>query len=338
MLAQLFGKKTKQQGRVGIAVTPGKLSVVHLEKRKDAPHLLGCKVEDVESKKEVEAKLSHAVAQMELEDKQCSYVLGPDEYSLHLIEAPKVEPEEMRAAVRWSVKDLLDMKIDDAAIDIFPVPDDAYRGRKMVYVVAAAKNRIQQIAEMVTNADLELAIIDIPELAMKNISNCFIEDSNGAAFMDLRLTGSTMNISHNGDLYLSRRINTQLAPDVMQSLEWENLKDRLVLEIQRSLDYFESQMSKGQINRIVIAQRQQDTEAMCTALDELLSAQVTALDLTSHINSKIELTPELQQQCAYAIGATMRGMKMQDAKQPDPAPADPEVPPASPATPTEEAA
>ena len=175
MLAQLLGKKAKQQGRVGIAMNPGKLSVVHLEKRKDAPYLLGCKAVDVEnSRKSLEAKLVRLVHEMGLAGRQCSYVLGPDEYSLHLIEAPKVEPEELRAAVRWSVKDLLDMKIDDAAIDIFPVPDDAYRGRKMVYVVAAAKTRIRQIAEMVTNADLELAIID---------------DNNGAAFMDLRLTG-----------------------------------------------------------------------------------------------------------------------------------------------------
>lgn len=329
MLAQLFGKKTKQQGRVGISAVPGKLSVVHLEKRDGAPYLLDCRVEDAESRKDMEAKLSDLVKAMELEDKQCSYVLSPEEYSLHLIEAPKVEPEELRAAVRWSVKDLLDMKIDEAAIDVFPVPDDAYRGRNMVYVVASAKSRIQQIAELITKIGLELAIIDIPELAMKNISSCFIDDSNGAAFMDLRRTGSTMNISNDGALYLSRRINTQLDPEVMQSLEWDSLKDKLVLEIQRSLDYYESQMSKRQITRIVIAQRQQDTEAMVAALNDSLAAQVTSLNLAEHIDSHIELTPELQQLGANAIGASMRGIKKQEAK-PDPAPADPdpEQPPA----------
>ncbi len=333
MLAQLFGKKTKQQGRVGISAVPGKLSVVHLEKRDGAPYLLDCRVEDVESRKDMEAKLADLVKAMELEDKQCSYVLSPEEYSLHLIEAPKVEPEELRAAVRWSVKDLLDMKIDDAAIDVFPVPDDAYRGRNMVYVVAAAKTRIQQIAELISGINLELAIIDIPELAMKNISSCFIDDSNGAAFMDLRRTGSTMNISNDGALYLSRRINTQLDPEVMQSLEWDSLKDKLVLEIQRSLDYYESQMSKGQITRIVIAQRQQDTEAMVAALNDSLAAQVTSLNLADHIDSGIDLTPELQQLGANAIGASMRGIKKQEAKpDPAPAPADPEQPP------TEEAA
>lgn len=315
---QLFKKKPKQQGRVGVACVPGKLAIAHLEQRQGSPHLLDCQVHDMESAAQQADLLGKSVKKMDLEEKQCSYVLSPDEYSLHLVEAPAVEPEELRAAVRWSVKDLLDMKIDDAAIDVFPVPDDAYRGRKMVYVVATAKSRIKKIVDLVSNAGLELAIIDIPELVMKNIVTSFIDDSNGAAFMDLRRTGSTMNISNNGALYLTRRINTQMDADVIQSPEWDSLKDRLALEIQRSLDYFESQMDKGQVNRIIIAQRQNDSAEITKQLDELLSAQVTALNLVDHMQSDISLLPELQQIAGAAIGATLRGIKRQEAKLPDP--------------------
>ncbi len=318
MAVQLFKKKAKHQGRVGVACVPGKLAIAHLEQRNGSPHLLDAQVHDLESKDNQKELLSKCVKKMDLEDRQCSYVLSPDEYSLNLVEAPAVEPEELRSAVRWSVKDLLDMKIDDAAIEVFPVPDDAYRGRKMVYVVATAKSRIQKIVEMVTNAGLELAIIDIPELTMKNVVSAFIDDSNGAAFMDLRRTGSTMNISHDGSLYLTRRINTQMGPDVMQSPEWGNLRDRLVLEIQRSLDYFESQMNKGQLTRIIIAQRQSDTAEITRELNELLTAQVTALNLADHMQSDISLLPELQQIAMTAIGATLRGMKKQEIELPSP--------------------
>ncbi len=322
---QLFKKKAKKQGRVGVTIVPGKLALAHLEQRDGAPHLLGCEVRDLESRDGLESELSKLVKEMDLAEKQCSYVLSPDEYSLHLVEAPKVEPEELRSAVRWSVKDLLDMKIDDATIDVFPVPEDAYRGRKMVYVVAANRNRIQKIVELVTKADLELAIIDIPELAMKNITTSFIDDSNGAAFMDLRHTGSTMNISHSGDLYLTRRINTQMESEVMQSPEWDNLKDRLVLEIQRSLDYYESQMGKGQVTKIVIAQRQTDTAEMTKILNESLTAQVTSLDMSDHMQSDSTMTTATQQIASTAIGATLRGIKKQEVKLPDPE--TPEPPP-----------
>ncbi|MEQ8955009.1 MAG: hypothetical protein RL120_12835, partial [Gammaproteobacteria bacterium] len=221
----------------------------------------------------------------------------------------KVEPEEQRQAVRWKVKDLLDMKIEEAAIDVFPVPEDAYRGRQMVYVVATSRSRIRQLAAAITNADLELAVIDIPELCLKNVSNHCLDDSQSVVFMDLRRTGSTMNITHGGDLYLTRRINTQLDPDVLQSADWGSLKDRLVLEIQRSLDYYESQMNKGQINRIVIAPRRNDSRDMARSLDEALAQQVTALNLGDTLQSDVPLTPELQQVGLTAIGATLRGLE-----------------------------
>jgi MSHA biogenesis protein MshI len=219
--------------------------------------------------------------------------------------------------VRWKIKDLLDMKVEDAGIDVFQVPDDAYRGRtNMVYVVATLKSRIESIVEMVSSSGLELAVIDIPELAMKNISSQFMEDDNGIAFLDLRKTGSTMNLTRDGDLYLTRRINTQLDPDVMQSPQWEELKDRLVLEIQRSLDYFESQMGQGQITQIIIARRQHDTTGMTEALNEALTARVSALDLSLHIESEANLSPEMQQTALTAIGATLRlGKKARQARK-----------------------
>ena len=91
------------------------------------------------------------------------------------------------------------------------------------------KSKIKSIVDVVTESGLELAVIDIPELVMKNISSAFIDDENGVALMDLRYTGSTMNISKADSMYLTRRINTQLDPNVMQSADWEMLKDRLVL-------------------------------------------------------------------------------------------------------------
>lgn len=295
------------------------LVLVHTEQKGGSPYLLNCKQIALESAKDAPEVLANLVKELELEGTQCSYVLNPKDYNLHLVEAPNVEPEELRSAVRWKIKDLLDMKIDDAAIDVFQVPEDAYRGRDMVYVVASLKSKIKSIVNTVTDSGLELAIIDIPELVMKNISNCYVEDEHGVAFMDLRRTGSTMNITREDDLYLTRRINTQLDPEVMQAADWEMLKDRLVLEIQRSLDYYESQMGKSPINKIVLAPRQHDSAAMAETLNGLLAADVSVLDLASVLDSKPELTSEIQQTCLPAIGATLRGGK-KPAKPEEPAP------------------
>ncbi len=308
-MVQLFRKKAKPNGRVGLVVNDDLLAIAHVEERGGKPFLLQCSRVELQSEREAGNALSKLVNHLGLAGTQCSYVLNRKDYSLLLLEAPSVEADEMRSAVRWKIKDLLDMKVEDAAIDVFPVPDDAYRGRRMVYVVASRNTRIQSIVNMVNDSGLELAVIDIPELIMKNISSRFIDDEVGVAFMDLRRNGSTMNISRNGDLYLSRQINTQVASDVMQSPEWGRLKDRLVLEIQRSLDYYVSQVGQSPISRVVIAQRQHDGAEMVAALNEFLDAEVSILDLAQNIDSDLELTPELQQICMAAIGATLRGSK-----------------------------
>lgn len=313
---QLFKRNKKSNSRVGLAIQSDQLVLAHVDIRKGEPYLLHGRTQQLDSEKEAGKALAKLVKELGLDGKQVSYVLSPQDYHLHLVEAPKVEPDELRAAVRWKIKDLLDMKVDDAAIDVFPVPKEAYRGRDMVYVVAAQKSRVRNLVEMVTAAGLEMAVIDIPELVMNNITRRFIDDSNGVAFMDLRLTGSTMNISLAGDMYLTRRINTQLDSDVMQSPEWDSLKDRLVLEIQRSLDYYESQMGRPQITRIVVAQRHHDTKALTGELNELLAAQVSALDLADYMQGDDELSPEYQQLALTAIGATLRGLK-KPQQQPD---------------------
>lgn len=305
-------KKKKSTGRVGLMVQSDQIVLAHMEQREGAPYLLNCERVEIDSPKAAPEALEELVNKLDLEGTQCSYVLNPKDYHLHLVEAPNVEPDELRAAVRWKIKDLLDMKIDDAAIDVFQVPEDAYRGREMVYVVATLKSRVQSIAEMVSASGLELAIIDIPELVMKNISTSFIDDDNGVAFMDLRRTGSTMNISREDGLYLTRRINTQLDPDVMKAHDWEMLKDRLILEIQRSLDYYESQMGKSPINKIIIAPRQHDSVEMAASLNEMLNGAVSFIDLAEFIQGDVELTAEQQQIFLPVIGATLRGGKRQE--------------------------
>lgn len=306
---QFFKKKAKSNSRVGVLMGSDQLVVAHMGEHDGEPYLIDFQRVALESERDGGKALSSLVKSMGIEDKQCSFVLNRKDYNLHLVEAPEVEASELRAAVRWKIKDLLDMKVEDAAIDVFQVPEDAYRGRAMVYVVASLKSKIKSIVDMVQESGLELAVIDIPELVMRNLSDRYIEDVNGVAFIDLRRNGSTMNITRNGELYLSRRINTQLDPEVMQSIEWEGLKDRLVLEIQRSLDYYESQMGQVPINRIVIAPRQHDGIALAGALNGMLTAEVSVLNLADHLDSAKELSPEYQQVGMAAIGATLRGKK-----------------------------
>ncbi len=129
---QFFKKKAKSSSRVGLVVSSDQLAVAHMGERNGAPYRIACERVALQSEKDADKALAKIVKTMEVEGKQCSYVLNRKDYNLHLVEAPEVEDSELRAAVRWKIKDLLDMKLGDAAIDAFKVPGDAYRGRGLL--------------------------------------------------------------------------------------------------------------------------------------------------------------------------------------------------------------
>ena len=57
---------------------------------------------------------------------------------------------------------------------------------------------------------------------------------------------------------------------------------------------------------------------MVRELDELLTAKVTSINMTDQMECETVLSTEMQQIASTAIGATLRGMKKQEIKLPDP--------------------
>jgi len=302
-----FGKKQRAEGLVGLSINDQRIALAHITRKRDDVFLENCIRREVNDTATRRQQLSEVVAEAGLTGADCSCVLGSRDYNIYLVEAPQVEPDEVSAAVRWKIKDLLDMPVDDAVVDVFSVPDEAFQGRKkMVYAVAAARSAVEQLIEMVDRAGLSLATIDIPELVMRNISSQFVDDRNGLAFISLKESGSTMNISRGGQLYLTRRINTKVGPDALLEDDWEMIRDRLVLEIQRSLDYFESQMGQNPVNQVMIAPRKKDTESMMNSLGEALATPIGVLDYTYELASPETITAETKGSCMMAIGAALR--------------------------------
>ena len=301
-----FRKRARSLSYAGVVVNVDQVVVAHVENRNGAPHLINCRSAAIKSEKSAPRVLTRLVKDLALEGKLCNFVLAPQDYRLHLIEAPEVEESELRAAARWKVKDLLDTKPEEVAIDYFRVPRQAYRGREMVYVITVAKTRIRALVSMIEECGLVVDSVDIPELVLRGLVAHFVGDASGAAFMDLRGSGSTMNITRAGELYLSRRINSKLDSNIMQSPDWEAIKSRLVLEIQRSIDYYESQMGQPSIDTLVLVQRRHDGSALAAELSRELTTRVRVLDLEEKLSSDVRLPPQLQQIASMAIGATLR--------------------------------
>ena len=240
-----------------------------------------------------------------LEKSRCNVVLGADAYQLLLVEPPEVPFEEMREAIRWRLKDLVSIPVEQAVVDIFMLPEDGTRSnKKMVYVVAADKAKIKSVIDCVNHSGLELEAIDIIELAMRNVSQRLICDSmdRGIAIARLRQGSGSVYLFRQGNMYLARNFALDYNGGLLDDLP----EDILALELQRSLDYYERQMGQVPPSVVYVCGENVSEDKIGATLKSSLAANVQFLDPAATAMVDGEPDNSILQSCVAALGGALR--------------------------------
>ena len=239
---------------------------------------------------------------------QCTTLLRPDQYQILLVEAPAVKPDELKSAVRWRIKDMLDYHVDDATIDVLDVPVPAGAGQRAhyMYTVAARNDTIRSTIERFAAAGMPLAVIDIPDTAQRNLAARRETDQRAVVALTFDGHGGLITVNFGGELYLSRRLDitdAQLAE--ASGDERTRVLDRVLVETQRSLDHCERTYPFFALGRVLLGPLPEDA-----GLREHLAANlylpVEALDLAELVELPDEWTPAEQAKWLKLIGAGLR--------------------------------
>ena len=242
---------------------------------------------------------------------RCTTVLAGGEYQFMSVESPNVPRDELKSAMRWRLKDILDFPVAEATFDVLDVPLDpnaVVRPQQSVFAVAARNTVIAARQQLFTAARVKLRAIDIPEMAQRNVSALLEQDGRGVALLSFGEDGGLLTVSWRGELYLSRRIDATLAQLLDADHERKHqVFDKITLELQRSLDNFERQFSFISVAKLVLA------PTGASGLEEYLSSnlytRVETLDLATllDLDAVPDLAaPERQQRFFVPIGAALR--------------------------------
>ena len=195
-------------------------------------------------------------------------VLAPGEYQTVQVEAPPVPANEMRQAAAWRVRDLIDFPLDQAVIDTYDPPESTQRARRNINVVVARRAAVAERIEELRDADLEIVAIDIPELVQRNICARLPEARGGHALLALEQRSGLLTLFRDGEQYLARGMDAGLASLAEGG---SDVLDNLVLEIQRSLDYFESALSQPPLGALYVYPGAGETDALIESLQSGLT-------------------------------------------------------------------
>ena len=263
--------------------------------------LLPCAVDQRES------VLVDFVSQQKLQNAVCNLVLPPSDYQLLLVEAPQVPDEEMRAAVRWRLKDLINIPLESAVVDLFNLPLGATRsGKRMIFVVVTELQKVQELLTMVAATGLKISVIDIAEMALRNLTLLLPPEQTedrGVAVVRIQQGKGNLGLYRNGNLYLSRQFELNYGGGLLDELPDEDL----ILEMQRSVDYAERQMGQTPPSAIYLCGDNISGDKITDGIKRGLAAPVCVLPLQSLISS--EQNDAILQSCAGAIGGALRAGK-----------------------------
>lgn len=239
-------------------------------------------------------------------------LLDPGQYQLLSIDAPNVPAEEMKTAVRWRLKDMLDFPVDDATVDVLPIPADKAPTNRpaTVFAVAARNQFVRAKQQLFDAAKTPLRAIDIPELAQRNIAALIEPEGRGLAMLAFDHEGGLLTVTCGGELFLSRRIEVtaeQLADPNENTRDAYN--DRITLELQRSLDHFDRQFHTISLAKLVLAPLGAAGATLLPYLASNLYVPVEQFDLADAFDLAAvpELADaELQRQFFLTVGAALR--------------------------------
>ncbi len=317
-------KKRHAPGTAGIELSADGVAVATVSHRGESHRLTRCRFYPAATEPERERVLEQAARECGLDQIRCVSVIDEEQFNLLLVEAPEVDPTELRAAVRWRIKDLIDFHVDDAVVDVFDIPAQRGVRARMMYVVAARTATVRRHIDRLEAAKVRLDVIDIPELVLRNVAAILPEDQSGVGLLQLGRTSGTLALTRQGDLYLSRALDLGLdqllaerpgeADATGDGFELEaapldgsqRLFDSIVLEVQRSLDYYESHFALPPVSALVIAPLERPVPHLVGHLARNLGIPVRLMDVAALLETDVPLDDAVQARCLRAIGAALR--------------------------------
>lgn len=297
----------------GVAISDDGLALVSLKRSEQGvPRVHACDFIPYDGSSAPAALLGRWVSRQGAKGAACVGVMEPGSYQLLQVEPPNVEPAEMREAVRWRIKDLVHFPVENAAIDLFEIPDGGARART-AYVAAAEGDLVDRQVTLVQGAGLKLRAIDIAELALRNLAHRMPENATGVALLWVGRNTSRIGLYRQSNLYLARTINTgwsQLtAGEAVSGLSLvpdDQLLDGMVLEMQRSLDYYESHYGQNPINTLVVLPTVEPVPALIGHLKQQMAISVRLFEPEALFDWEAVPDPIALAYCITALGAALR--------------------------------
>jgi MSHA biogenesis protein MshI len=312
-LGRIFRKRRGTEGlRAAVAVSDHEIAVALVRKLEgQRPKVLRIMVEEAPLGF-ADPVLKKIISEFDLRRVPVSAVINASDYQIAQVQAPDVPRAELRAAARYSMRDTFDFPIDHATLDVFDLPEQNSSGNKrMCFAVATRGDAIEKVTSTFERHFRRFDVIDIPELCQRNLASLLPQDAKGVAFLLIRDDFAQLVLTRRGMLYVTRRFDFGVRGELNGDSEAEANElpidpQMLSLELQRSLDYYESHFDETAIGDLFIAPAGSRANMLAAELGASTGLRISMFNIHDLVDVSFSAEiPDGWLPC-MAIGAAMR--------------------------------
>ncbi|MEO8019921.1 MAG: hypothetical protein ABI769_19090 [Pseudomonadota bacterium] len=259
--------------------------------------------------------LKKIIAEFDLRRVPISVVIGAGDYQIAQVPKPDVPRADMRAAARYSMRDVFDFPIDNATLDVFELPAEANTGAKgTCFAIATRGDAIEKLRQAIERQFRGFDVIDIPELCQRNLAALLPQDAKGVAFLLIRDDFAQLVLTRNSMLYVTRRFDFRQRGELNgdEDAEANELPldpQVLSLELQRSLDYYESHFDESAITDLFIAPAGTRANLMAAELGASTGLRISMFNIHDLVDVSFSAEIPDGWLACMAIGAALRARK-----------------------------
>lgn len=235
-------------------------------------------------------------------------LLDPADYQILKVDTPNVPQEELKAAARWQVKEMVDVDVAELTLDVMHVGGDAERASttsaRQLFVVAARNSAIKALTGGAAAISDQVSIVDVWETALRNLlarqarADDLAARACAAVLIDER--HCLLVVCAGDELFYTRRLEGDAAllarargeqaaasaADLPLGFEYQpggafdsagSQESPLVVELQRSIDVWERSWPELPLARLYVITAEHGPEVAALVQREL-GQRTVALD------------------------------------------------------------
>jgi MSHA biogenesis protein MshI len=308
---------------VGLTIAERELTLAYMlpgtEGRPVLEHVESVRLENAAQAPEL---LAEMVDEYDLKGANTTAVLEAGSYNLMHVDRPAVEDSELRNAVKWRIKDLISYPVEEAVVDVYSIPnlEDRVRAANWIYAVVAREASIQELVNTVRGTGLNLHAIDIPEFCLRNLVARDPEAQASTGILHITSQEALLILIRAEIMYLTRGFDVGYGDVIRADEPSENgglslgglppAHEQSLLEIQRSLDYFDSHFGQAHVSRLMVLPDDSLLQSFIDMLSSNSSLRVEPFRVDSVLDLSDSVDPRSVGPAVLAIGASLRSMEV----------------------------